>query len=283
MVESGLLGRGDVGYGAHMARSILLCLLVTGSIGISTRVQAGEDPDRAGSEPDSSEASTGSDQSTDARRSDGPGPERAKHKRSEEDRQQPSAGADEKSEQLGHAGQFSLRAGLVGGMRVIVRYDHSPFCADPAKDEVGEERTFCGHASPLALDVGAGFSAIDGFEPFLWARLGLTGESQTDTKPLVVLGGGARLYAMSESAFKVLVEPAFGVELEGGGDEFAWHQLARGETDYRTDLLFHLAAGPHYDFTENFGAYLDAGVTLGILRALHGTMEAQLGVQGRYP
>jgi hypothetical protein len=183
--------------------------------------------------------------------------------------------------ELGHAGQFSLRAGLVGGMRVIVRYGHSPFCADPTKDAVGEERTLCGHASPLALDLGAGFAAIDGFEPFLWARLGFTGESQTDTAPLTVLGGGARLYAMSDAAFKVLVEPAFGVEFEGGGNDPAWQQ--RGETDYRTDLLFHLAAGPHYDFTKNFGAYIDAGVTLGILRALHGTMEAQLGVQGRYP
>jgi hypothetical protein len=267
-----------------MRRLVLLCSLGIGLFGIPSPLRADEDSGHADSESDSGEASPSSDRGSDAGPSVGGGPTRVEQEHGR--RQEQSVEADKKpdrSEQFGHAGQFSLRAGLVGGMRVIVRYGHSPFCADPTEDEVGEERTFCGHASPLALDLGVGFSAIDGFEPFLWGRLGLAGESQTDTKPLVVLGGGARLYAMSDSAFKVLVEPAFGVELEEGGDKADWHQVARGETDYRTDLLFHLAAGPHYDFTENFGAYLDAGVTLGILRALHGTMEAQLGVQGRYP
>ncbi|MBN1612278.1 MAG: hypothetical protein JW940_36940 [Polyangiaceae bacterium] len=267
-----------------MKRLVLLCSVGIGLLAISSRVQAGESPGGSDSEGDSSEAGASSDQGAGAEPSDDAPAPRARHKRKHRQERGPQADQRPKdSEQFGHAGQFSLRAGLVGGMRVIVRYEHSPFCADPTEDRVGEERTLCGHASPLALDLGAGFSAIDGFEPFFWARLGLTGESQTDTQPLVVLGGGARLYAMSDSAFKVLIEPAFGIELEGGGDTPAWHQPVRGETDYRTDFLFHLAAGPHYDFTKNFGAYLDAGVTLGILRALHGTMEAQLGVQGRYP
>jgi hypothetical protein len=278
-----------VGYATRVERSILLCSLGIAVLAVSSRVRATEDSgvdaepsSREAAQDDSSEAGDGDDPSARSESSDEARAERGKHSQRRVYGRSNEADSDaHDASSLGHAGQFSLRAGLVGGMRVIMRYEQSPFCADPTKDEPGEERTLCGHASPLALDLGAGYAAIDGFEPFLWARLGLAAESQTDTKPLVVLGGGARLYAMSDSAFKVLIEPAFGVELEGGGDEPAW-QLRR-DTDYRTDLLFHLAAGPHYDFTNNFGAYLDAGVTLGVLRALHATMEAQLGVQGRYP
>lgn len=183
---------------------------------------------------------------------------------------------------FGHAGQFGLRVGWVGAYRMVLRYDDSPFCTPNAGTGAAPQR-FCGYAAPLALDLALSGALSDAFEPFLWARFGLKGEAETNTDPLVLVGLGARLYTASDSRLKFFVEPALGLELEGkqgNGDV-----LRAGERDdaHRTDLQFHLAAGPQLDFSEHFGAYLDAGLSLGLLRYLHSTLELTAGIQGRLP
>src|SRR5690606_33710433 len=121
---------------------------------------------------------------------------------------------------FGHGGQLGLRVGLVGGYRMVLRYDESPYCVAPDPTRTAsDQQKFCGHGAPLALDLALGFAPFDFIEPFAWARLGLARETQTDTDAIVILGAGARLYTMSDSAFKIYVEPALGFELEGGGDD----------------------------------------------------------------
>lgn len=179
---------------------------------------------------------------------------------------------------LGHGGQFSLRAGLAAGYRVMFRYDESPLCRPPQDDE-GDPQRLCGFAAPLGLDLALGFAPLGFVEPYLWARLGLAAEDQTDTEALKVLGVGVRLYSRSEEPLKIFVEPALGLELEGGQGSAAY-QVNR--PSYDTDLVFHIAAGPQYDITENVGLFLGAGLTAGVLRAIHTNMEVQFGAQGRY-
>jgi hypothetical protein len=181
----------------------------------------------------------------------------------------------------GHGGQFGLRAGLVGGYRMIFRYDESPFCAkyDDQKS-VKDQQKFCGHAAPLSIDVGLSFAPLGAIEPFLWGRFGLSGEDETDTEALILIGAGARIYTMSDSAFKIFIEPAIGMELEDGRGAAAY-QL--NDPEYKTDVVLHLAAGPQLDVAKNFGFYADAGITTGILRSIHSTLELSLGVQARMP
>ncbi len=186
-----------------------------------------------------------------------------------------------KEPSYGHGGQFGLRAALVFGYHMLLRYDSSPYCHEWMPDKsANDQPKFCGFGAPLALDLALSGALIDFFEPFLWLRFGLGEESATNTKPLALVGAGARLYTMSDSAFKIYLEPAVGVELEGRGSKPDPHNA---DKLYRTDLLFHFAGGPHYDFSKNFGLYADAGLTLGILRSLHSTLEAKIGVQGRLP
>jgi hypothetical protein len=190
----------------------------------------------------------------------------------------------EKAPSYGHRGQFGLRAGLVGGYRMIFRYDEfeSPLCNDyDPKKSLKDQQKFCGHGAPLAAEVGLSYALADSFEPFVWGRFGLTGEDKTDTDPLVILGLGVRIYTMSDSAFKIFIEPAIGSELEGGSRRAV--PDAQYKPDHKKDIVFHLAAGPQYDFSENIGAFLDAGLTTGILRGIHSTLELQLGVQFRAP
>lgn len=184
---------------------------------------------------------------------------------------------------FGHGRQFGLRVGLVGAYHMLLRYDKSPFCHDFMPEKGPDQAKFCGATSPFALDFALSGALIDSVEPFLWARLGLGGEQATNTAPLLVLGLGTRIYTMSDSAFKVFVEPAVGVELEGKGDSEDPFRDAVPSKYYRTDLLLHLAAGPHFDVHENFGFYADAGLTLGLLRYLHSTLELSIGIQGRVP
>jgi hypothetical protein len=76
-------------------------------------------------------------------------------------------------------------------------------------------------------------------------RIGLKGETETDTLPLKVLGVGARIYTMSDSAFKIFIEPALAWEFEGGAG-MASYQL--NNPQYKKDMIVHLAAGAQLDF-----------------------------------
>ena len=182
---------------------------------------------------------------------------------------------------FGHARQFGLRVGLVGGYNMIFRYDQSPLCSPydatkPAKDQ----QKFCGHAAPFALDIAVSFALLDFLEPYVFTRLGLSGETQTDTLPIKVLGAGARIYTMSDSAFKIFIEPALAMEFEGSAGTVSYPGY---NPQYKNDLLIHLAAGPQIDLARYVGLYADAGLTTGILRAIHTQLELQAGVQARFP
>lgn len=213
--------------------------------------------------------------------------------------EQTAAGTDEAkssadTEDFGHGGQFGLRLDAVWGYRMVFRYPDSPFCAEPDTTKtVDDQQQFCGHAGPWGLDAAVSFAPLDSIEPYVWGRFGLGGEEQTNTDSLFILGAGVRIYTMSDAALKIFVEPAVGFEFEGGGDDELYDPAAPGgwnppdaadySPEYKRDLIFHLAAGPHWDFSENFGAYLTGGLTVGVLRYIHASMELQLGVQARLP
>jgi hypothetical protein len=188
------------------------------------------------------------------------------------------AKSDGASDSFGHGFQFGLRAGLLGGYNMIFRYDHSPYCAvaQPGK----EAQKVCGHGAPLALDLAASFAPLDFVEPYIFMRLGLAGETETDTKPLKIVGVGARVYTMSDSAFKIFIEPGLAYEFEGGNGAPAFQV---NHPTYKNDMLIHLAAGPQLDFAKYVGVFVDAGLTTGVLRAIHTELELQAGVQARFP
>jgi hypothetical protein len=237
-----------------------LCLAVALSCALSTLTRAGAAAEDAPDDASSEDASA-------ARASD------AKHA-------PPAAENPAKDASLGHRGQFGLRAGLVLGYRMILRYGSSPYCVAPDPNAPADPQKFCGHGAPLAADFGLSFGVLDFLEPFAWARLGFGPEKETDTKALVVLGAGVRIYTLSDAAFKLFIEPAVGVELEGGRGTPAWQT---NQPDYKQDFMFHVAAGPELDLSRNIGLYLAAGVSADVLRALGSSLDLNLGLQGRAP
>jgi hypothetical protein len=184
-----------------------------------------------------------------------------------------------KEEAFGHGGQFGLRVGIVGGYRMILRYDDSPYCTEPNPlKAANDQQKFCGHGAPFALTAGLSYGLFDFLEPFAWGRFGLAAEEETDTEPVLMLGAGVRVYTMSDAPFKIFIEPAVGFEFEGGQGTAAWQA---NNPKYSKDLVLHLAAGPNLDFSRNVGAYLTAGITTSIFRALASSLDVELGIQGR--
>src|SRR5947207_3104997 len=79
---------------------------------------------------------------------------------------------------FGHHGQLDARADVVAGYQMLFRYSSSPRCApyDYAKPSADQQK-FCGLAAAPALGVAIGYSPVDFFEPFLFARFGLADEA----------------------------------------------------------------------------------------------------------
>lgn len=188
-----------------------------------------------------------------------------------------------KEDDFGHGQQGSLRVGVMLGYKMDFRYPNSPFCAehyDEAKSAEDQIKT-CGFGAPPAMDLALGFAIIDSIEPFVFTRLGLTGETRTDTNPLFLLGAGVRIYTMADSRFKLFFEPAVAYEGEGGKNTAGF---SHGHTlEYKKDMVFHLGIGPQYDFAKNFGAYINSGLDVGVLRSISATLLLNIGVQGRLP
>lgn len=209
----------------------------------------------------------------------------------------PEPKSESADDNLGHHGQFNVRAEFLTGYRMLFRYDKSPRCApyNYAKAPADQQK-FCGFGMAPGIGVALGFSMVDFFEPFLFARFGLTDEAdRTNQGKYLQVGAGARLYTMSDSRFKIFFAPFVGFDLTNGpavpiargpqgnpgADDLATGKITNDS--YRTDLLAHLDIGPQYDFSRAFGVYLSGGITFQMLRYLGASADLTLGVQMRAP
>ena len=208
----------------------------------------------------------------------------------------PTAEGEAPDDDLGHRGQFHLRAEFLTGYRMLFRYDKSPRCAPfDYNKQPADQQKFCGFGAAPAVGLAVGFSAIDFFEPFVFARLGLGNEAdRTNQGKLVQVGVGARLYTMSDSRFKIFFAPMIGLDLTGGpvepigsgtrGSPGVDDSFANVKPEsYRTDIIAHLSVGPQYDISRMVGVYLSGGLTFQMLRYLGASADLAIGVQLRAP
>jgi hypothetical protein len=183
---------------------------------------------------------------------------------------------------FGHGFQFGIRGGIVFGYKMDFRYDKSPLCRklDTTKAD-NEQQKICGFGSPAGTELALSFGVLDSVEPYLFARFGFSGESKTNTKPLQLIGLGARLYTMSDSRFKMFIEPALAYETEGGygSKDFT---PASFTPAYKKDLIFHVGVGPQYDFAKAFGIFINGAVDVGVLRSISANLVLNVGAQLRF-
>jgi opacity protein-like surface antigen len=183
---------------------------------------------------------------------------------------------------FGHGFQFGLRAGVVFGYKMDFRYDKSPLCQklDTTKAD-NDQQKICGFGSPAGTELALSFALLDSVEPYLFARFGFSGESKTDTKPLQLVGLGARIYTMSDSRLKIFIEPALAYETEAGYGSPGWKPNTYTPA-YKKDLIFHVGVGPQYDFAKAFGVFVNGAIDVGVLRAISANLLLNIGVQLRF-
>ncbi|HKQ69139.1 MAG TPA: hypothetical protein VJT73_07360, partial [Polyangiaceae bacterium] len=195
---------------------------------------------------------------------------------------------DRPDDDLGHRRQFSFRAEFVTGYQMLFRYDKSPRCAvfDRAKS-ASDQQKFCGFGASPAIGLALGFSPLDFFEPFAFIRMGLADDGvRTSQGKMLQVGAGARLYTMSDSAFKIYFSPWLGVDTTSGPvDPANADDKAAGvvPASFRTDLLAHLDVGPQFDFSKYMGVYVSGGLTFQMLRYLGASADLGIGIQMRAP
>ncbi|HVU03137.1 MAG TPA: hypothetical protein VHE30_15360 [Polyangiaceae bacterium] len=188
----------------------------------------------------------------------------------------------------GHGMQFGLRGGFLIGEKMYFRYDKSPLCRAFDTSKPSEQLKTCGFTAPPAAEVALSFAPFDSVEPYVFARFGLSGESKTNTNALQLYGIGARVYTMADSRLKVFVEPAVAWEVEGGSGNPQWNPSKLDpkytlKPEYKKDLIVHVGIGPQYDFAKAFGLFMNAGVDVGVLRAISANLHVNIGAQLRFP
>lgn len=185
---------------------------------------------------------------------------------------------------FGHGFQFGLRGGVVLGYKMDFRYQHSPLCTpyDASKGSWDQQQKICGFGSSPAAEVALSFAVLDSLEPYVFGRFGFSAESKTDTTAQFLFGAGVRLYTMSDSRFKIFIEP--GIAYEGDGAVGSAEYNPPGlNPEYKKDLIFHLGIGPQYDFAKQFGAYINTGLDVGVLRSISAALILNIGIQLRMP
>lgn len=231
-------------------------------------------PNARAAEPDSDDDAEGS--SSDHAKEDAPKKEHEESKSKPEDHE---SGEDDA---YGHFMQFGIRAGLALGYKIDFRYPHSPLCKEFDKSKpADEQQKVCGFGMSPATELALSFAVLDGIEPYIFTRLGFSGQSNSDTNALRMFGIGTRIYTMSDSRFKMFFEPGIAWETEGGGGNPAFDQGVRPE--YKKDMVFHLGIGPQYDVAKAVGIYLNGALDAGIFRSMSTVLLANLGVQIRFP
>jgi hypothetical protein len=185
----------------------------------------------------------------------------------------------------GHGMQVGIRGGFVLGYKMSFRYDNSPFCTRPDPEKAdNKEQKVCGFGAPPAAEVALSFAPFDSVEPYVFGRFGLSGEAETNTRPLKLFGVGARIYTNADSRFKIFVEPALAYEFEVGSGNPEWNPtVGTYRTEYKKDMVFHVGIGPQYDFAKAFGLFLNLGIDVGVLRSISATLLGNIGAQIRFP
>jgi hypothetical protein len=174
----------------------------------------------------------------------------------------------------GHDHQLGVGLQLAVGMRAINPYSNL-YCGTVGNNGSSNE-AYCLARVPMTLDFELSYGVKPSLEAMLEVRIGVERDfgatpSATDGPRIHQLAPGARFF-FSES---------------GRSKFFSTAQAVLDVTDYATangaDLGVRNVNGFWFDVQRSYGVYVFFGEEVGFTRWLSASLEAGLGIQGRYP
>jgi len=177
----------------------------------------------------------------------------------------------------GHLHQFGLGLQLAVGMRAINPY-HDTYCGTVG-DNGNANQAYCMSRVPMTFDFELTYGVEPALEALLEVRLGVERDfgatAGTDGPRVVQLAPGARFFFADSGRAKFFstAQAVF---------DFSAYKEASGD-DRGFDLGVRNVNGFWFDFKRALGAYVFFGEEIGFKRWLSATLEAGIGVQGRYP
>jgi hypothetical protein len=182
-----------------------------------------------------------------------------------------------RAEPEGHLHQVGLGLQLAVGMRAINPY-HDTYCGQLG-DNGSSNQAYCLARTPMTFDLELSYGVTPSIEALLEARIGV--ERDFGTAPGAA---GPRVHQLAPGVRVFFSE-------SGRAKFFSTVQAVLDTTSYEDDtgsdrgldLGVRNVNGFWFDLKRSLGLYVFFGEEAGFKRWLSATLEAGLGVQGRYP
>lgn len=181
-----------------------------------------------------------------------------------------------KKKNLSHRYQVSVDVAVGVGGSFIITYKDSVWCG---KGDPGVENdSFCTGLAPVMIDFGLGFNVLHALEILAEFRLGLM-KDVVGNRPLMVMPG-LRLWLDPQDPFKIGLALQMVIDLT---KQEAQLPSVLPENGQKLDLGVRFYAQFQYDFLRYFGIFGRIGLIGTFQKWMGFNLEAQLGVQARFP
>lgn len=175
---------------------------------------------------------------------------------------------------LSHRLQVSVDIAVGVGAAFMVTYEDTTWCGNDSPDAKND--TFCSGLAPVYMDFGLGFSVLDSLDIIVDFRLGVM-KDMVGNRPLMVMPG-LRLWIDPKEPFKI------GLALQMVIDLTKQEQPTNLPDHYdELDLGARFYAQFQYDFLRYIGIFGRIGLVTTFKKWIGVNLEAQLGVQARFP
>lgn len=178
----------------------------------------------------------------------------------------------------GHLGQFGLGLQLAVGMRAINTYQDTTYCGTVG-DNGNANQAYCLARTPMTFDFELTYGVRPALEALLEVRIGVErdfGTSPGSDGPHVhQFAPGARFFFAESGRAKFFSTAQVVFDTSS-------YQDASG-SDRGFDLGVRNVNGFWIDMKRSYGFYVFFGEEAGFKRWLSASLEAGLGIQGRYP
>jgi hypothetical protein len=182
-----------------------------------------------------------------------------------------------KKKNLSHKYQVSVDISVAVGGAFLIAYEDTTWCGKGTADV--ENETFCTGLAPVVMDFGLGFAVMDALEIVAEFRLGMM-RDLVGNHPRIFMPG-VRLWIDPKLPFKIGLALQMVIDLTKQDSTKQLQNLP--PNGQKLDLGVRFYAQFQYDFLRYIGLFGRIGLVGTFQKWIGFNLEAQFGVQARFP